>query len=203
MILLGDVHGDWEGLTRIIRRYPDSSILQVGDMGVGYPGAKCPKDLGSKFKFIRGNHDNPEVCRQRKEYIGDYKFFPDKSLLAISGAFSIDWKHRIPGRTWWENEELSIPQLTAIIDHIEEWKPKYIITHDCPASVLPVVFPGKQTPDRWKNRTSQAFDALFERYQPTYWVFGHHHQTGFARHNGTVFHCISVMGLLEIDDLEW
>ena len=37
--------------------------IQLGDMGLGFPGYEIDLPRSKKHRFIYGNHDNPEVCR--------------------------------------------------------------------------------------------------------------------------------------------
>ena len=74
---IGDVHGKY-GRYETILKNSDLPTIQVGDMGVGFfhrdyegtlrPFANPPYDkmVAGNHRFIRGNHDNPYVCRPRK-----------------------------------------------------------------------------------------------------------------------------------------
>lgn len=67
---IGDVHGNWKRYKKIINDC-DTSI-QVGDFGVGFI-SKITEQVHSNppydhmkrgdHRFIRGNHDNPNVCK--------------------------------------------------------------------------------------------------------------------------------------------
>ena len=76
MWLLGDIHGSWQWLMKILAKAErkKESVIQLGDFGIGFP-TKIPKEydynnegsfltyppeLPDSFRFIRGNHDHPD-----------------------------------------------------------------------------------------------------------------------------------------------
>ena len=107
----GDVHGKFRKYRELLRVSPYPSI-QVGDMGVGFlddygfPRANPPYDsmVSAKALFIRGNHDNPKVCKEHALFIKDGSFM--KNMMFCGGGFSIDRARRTEGFSWWPDEEL-------------------------------------------------------------------------------------------------
>src|SRR5690348_14652539 len=107
MKFIGDVHGLYERYDRIIKEH--ANTIQVGDMGIGFRRwphgewqANPPFDVmvAQNALFIRGNHDNPGVCRNHKQWIADgYVRTTEKGnvVMFIGGAHSIDAKLRIEG----------------------------------------------------------------------------------------------------------
>ena len=104
--LVGDVHGKFHRYEKLIKDC-DASI-QVGDFGVGFfyifgdhrvPMANPPYDSIKKgnHRFIRGNHDNPDVCRRQSYWIPDGTI--EDHVLFVGGAHSIDRHIRTEGRT--------------------------------------------------------------------------------------------------------
>ena len=67
----GDAHGK---LVRLAR--PGHPVVQVGDLGAGFVSAsdfrQNVSDRGD-FRFIRGNHDDPAICRKDPRYLGYLK----------------------------------------------------------------------------------------------------------------------------------
>ena len=67
MLFIGDVHGCFNPYKKVTES-ADSS-LQLGDMGNGFRtrmnkgGVTRSPELNHNHKFIRGNHDDPSVCR--------------------------------------------------------------------------------------------------------------------------------------------
>ena len=135
---IGDVHGKWD-------RYEDlvvgcESTVQVGDFGVGFRkghgGFSAPPERIQldNHRFIRGNHDNVEVCQTIPGFIfdGTVDNFDDISVMYVGGAYSIDFPYRTEGVDWWRTEENSYQDLMGFLDTYESVKPNIMITHDCP-----------------------------------------------------------------------
>lgn len=88
-------------------------------------------DLG----FIRGNDDDPSLCRSSPRNLGEFGKSPD-GLFWMSGAWSIDWQFRQEGVSWWRDEELSTSQLGEAFDCYVGAKPRVVVTHQGPASLF-------------------------------------------------------------------
>lgn len=113
--LLGDIHGDFGFYFQwLSQKDPNDITIQLGDLGLGFYD-KYDKQYEEGIKkypnarFLRGNHDSPEVCKKQDAYLGDFGVFKDK-IFFISGAWSIDYDCRTPGKDWWRDEEISIFQ---------------------------------------------------------------------------------------------
>ena len=126
-----------------------------------------------------GNHDNYDAIPPHA--LGDYgtHTIPLKEgefkFFFIRGAFSIDQWRRVVGISWWENEELSWEQMYALIPIWEKEKPEIVMSHDCPAMLLPSV--GCSPRDGLRpSRTCNIMDNLFAIHRPKLWIFGHHHR---------------------------
>jgi predicted phosphodiesterase len=114
ILILGDIHGNYKHIKWIIksRHLTDTTIIQVGDFGVGsMPNHDVRllenlndflKEINCFVYAVRGNHDDP------KYFNGDYimsnlKLMPDystakieeKNFLFVGGAYSIDRKHSL------------------------------------------------------------------------------------------------------------
>jgi hypothetical protein len=140
MLFIGDVHGKFRAYREIIRDVPAS--IQVGDMGVGFinpatdrPTENPPYDamVQGNHRFIRGNHDNPGVCRKHSQWIKDGAVEGD--IMFIGGAYSIDKDYRTPNYTWWADEELSDDEFDLMVPIALAAQPKIMVTHDCPTEV--------------------------------------------------------------------
>jgi predicted phosphodiesterase len=188
ILLISDVHGKWDRLNKLIEENKDTQIIQLGDLGIGFQGFDYPESFPDNFRFIRGNHDNPEVCREHPNYLGDYGQAGD--LFYISGAYSLDHALRSEGVDWWPEEQLSYQELQNMIDLYVKVKPKYVISHDCPDIVCTELY-GE---NRFPNRTQQALQVCIEEHQPHKWVFGHHHVDYRSIMQGTEFICRKELG---------
>lgn len=205
--LIGDVHGKFKPYRKLIRDIPFS--IQVGDMGVGFRRnhgdmawySNPPFDAMSEGRhlFIRGNHDNPEVCRRQKYWIPDGALLPE-GIYCLGGAVSIDRAYRTEGLDWWPDEECSYAELERMIDEYASFKPEIVITHDCPASVaneILAAFNMRKIEDG--SRTRVALERMLERHRPRKWFFGHWHVSLTFERDATTFQCLDE---LESTDVE-
>jgi len=207
MILIGDVHGKWVEYKNLVSQFPGQTTIQVGDMGVGFPN-KETLDLPETAFWIRGNHDNPELCRKHPNYLGDYgtKEIDGYKVFFLGGAWSIDRRFRLEGVSWWPDEELSITELNKAFDCYFDYKPDIVITHDVPMAASQKVLsrfllPG-QLPNLHPTRTGQALSAMFRAYKPKLWVFGHYHGSWSAQIDGTEFICLNELQFLDVNTVE-
>ena len=124
--ILGDVHGDRARCNRVHqkaqKKFPGSEVIQIGDLGVGFPKYKRRARSGlyineptgeidtedyklpPTFKFFPGNHDNRKECHKLPNCLGDFGEY--KGMFFVSGASSIDRAFRTEGLDWWDDEEL-------------------------------------------------------------------------------------------------
>lgn len=198
MKFIGDVHGKYSPYKKLIRENRDT--IQVGDLGIGFrrfPHGEFttnpPYDemVKANSRFIRGNHDNPGVCRNNTQWIKDGTVEGD--VMFIGGAFSVDWKYRYSEFSWWDDEELSPHEMIVCTETFNKVLPRVMITHDCPASIVPYM-PYAYKP---QSRTSQFFDCLWQMHQPELWVYGHHHHSFDGMFNGTRFVCLAELEIRE------
>jgi hypothetical protein len=198
---LGDLHGDFGFYFQwLSQKNLNDYTFVLGDVGLGFYD-KYDKQYNEGIKkysnawFLRGNHDSPEVCKQQKAYLGDFGIFKDK-IFFISGAFSIDYDCRTPGKDWWRDEEISIQQCEECIRLYENTKPDIIISHDCPNLIRDmVVMPIGIKP----TRTGLLLDELFNLHQPSIFIFAHYHVRRDFNYLGTRFKCLDVQETFSID----
>ena len=190
--VLGDIHGAGGILKQVLQRYRDNRVIQIGDFGLGFHGVPDPPTdaFPDRFSFIRGNHDNPEVCRTYPNYLGDYGVMPETGIFFLGGAWSTDRAWRTEGIDWWPDEELSHEDLYKAIDLYEKVKPRYVISHEAPTSAAEYI--PKRGVTFKPSRTSQALDAMLNISRPEWWVFGHWHLTWKKNLGGTEFICAAI-----------
>lgn len=224
MIFVGDTHGHIERLRTIIRHAPpEKEFFQVGDMGIGFRGVRLFPYNGRRLRFIRGNHDSPAMCRMHPNYAGDFGYDESNQMFFCGGAWSIDAAWRIPNVSWWADEELSYEQLGEAISLYLEKKPRIMVTHEAPASIVPTLlgstivaaYEDSATDADLKkgedyqyfkakmkcvsSRTSQAFDQMLQAHQPDHWVFGHYHIRRDMQFKNCQLHCLPELGTLELE----
>jgi predicted phosphodiesterase len=216
MRFISDVHGKYNHYLKIIKKCEKS--IQLGDMGFDYTPIKG-KDH-TKHQFIRGNHDNWDIPLTGDPTIGllpaiHQTTIENKTILYISGAYSIDWQYRVleyyknmyhnPLKTWYENEELPQEELLKAINIAITNKPDIIISHDCPLSVGKIISNEEILQQFGLNsktffsRTQLALQFLFAQYQPKLWVFGHYHTTVDKIIDNTRFICMPELAYIDID----
>ena len=202
--IIGDVHGDFDAYVEITKTCERS--IQIGDFGAGFStkssnkldedGSHMPM-LSPNHKFIRGNHDNPALCKMHPNWIPDVTVEGNKFFMG--GAHSIDQRNRNIGINWWDDEELSYEELNNAIDIYAAAKPRYVFTHDCPEIVGAVFFGGNSYKVRHNSSTMQALSMMFDIHQPEAWFFGHYHQYKYAFVKGTRFVCVPILTAFEYD----
>lgn len=215
--VVGDIHGKFNeysfynlgvGCTRHMGDpVPPENSVQVGDFGIGFytpywhESVRDWMKVHTGHRFIRGNHDDPAMCKTMPGYIADGTI--ENDVMYVGGAWSIDREWRTEGKDWWPDEELSIDELNKIFDIYVKHKPRVMITHDCPTHVSYEMFISKgdslvNTP-HIQTRTAQAFQAMFEEYQPEEWYFGHWHITREMKLDGTKFQCLGELDYVDIE----
>ena len=194
---LGDVHGKWSQYRQLIGQY--ETTVQVGDMGFGFPGWQKtdPHKFKGNHHFIRGNHDSPEVIRRHPNYLGDFGYDAQLDIFFVGGANSIDKAWRIPGSSWWEDEELSYTQFQNVIDLYNKIKPRVVVTHDCPKTVQMFLVSHHDE----NSVTNMALQRMLEDHQPDVWIFGHHHKWFHNRIYGTIFQCVPELRAITLEGI--
>ena len=201
--IIGDVHGKYRRYKNLIRDVATS--IQVGDMGVGFrrfpDGPYCENPpfaamARGNHRFIRGNHDNPNVCRNHKFWITDGTV--EGEWFFCGGAKSIDQHHRRRGFDWWEDEELNYDQLQKLVDLYIESKPRVVITHECPDQIVPILLKGGHHYNDG-SITRQAFRIMWDSWKPELWIHGHWHVSTDEVIQGTRFRCLAELEYIDVD----
>jgi hypothetical protein len=220
--VIGDVHG-------LFRRYMDVATraemsIQVGDVGFDYePMFELD---ASRHKCVGGNHDNytrgdcecnGEGCQkchgrgflfinQPPHFLGDFGIWSVPmvgDIFFARGAWSIDWKNRIPGASWWDDEELKAMQMGHAHQLYLDTKPKIVVTHTCPDWIVDRMFASGMKsnygPQSHFPRTEQWLGQLFAIHQPEIWFYGHYHHNWDQEIRGTRFICLDELYCFDFD----
>ena len=201
---IGDVHGKFKRYEKIIAEMPET--IQVGDMGVGFfrdpdrPHINPPYDkmVDGGHRFIRGNHDNPSVCRKHSQWIADGRC--EDGMMFIGGGVSVDRAYRTEGLDWWPDEELSAAELNDLVDAYRDYKPEVMVTHEAPESIAEIMCALSQRRKLdFPSRTRQAFEAMLGFHSPHLWIFGHWHYSFRGKPKGeTEFICLNELEFADI-----
>lgn len=208
MRIIGDVHHQNQKKYVELAQQAEYSI-QVGDVGFDYE----IQDLDPiRHRIIAGNHDNyeeynREFVNQTPHFLGDFGIHsvPDfGDFFYVRGGLSIDKKNRTENFDWWPAEELGAQQANAALTAYEKAKPDFVITHECPASVVSSVarISDEQLMRIWDCRvpssTARLLQEMLEIHRPKTWVFGHYHQNRKVLIEGTEFICLGELKFMDI-----
>jgi hypothetical protein len=189
MRFIGDVHGKFDQYLKLIESVPES--IQVGDFGAGF---KPIPYIGINHRWIRGNHDNPEISKGHPNWIPDGHY--ENGMFFTGGALSVDAHSRTEGVDWWRDEELSYDECFSFMDKYESIHPEIMVTHDLPQTVAMQIFGNHKSSIR--SRTRNFLDSLFFSHKPKLWICGHWHVREDVTIDGTRF---IVLGELDHIDI--
>lgn len=197
LTLIGDLHGNTQ-----IYKYIDLSIpsIQLGDIGIGFPKVSLPT-LPKEHRFIRGNHDNPEICKTHPNYLGDFGYIEEWDLFYVSGAATPMWAMSkfTPGFDWWPEEQLSLPVANEAYKLYVESKPRIVLSHAAPQSAKIAIMSKQGYVPNEVSHTETLLQNMFEEHQPSQWFFGHHHFPCHFKIKKTYFRCLGIIEDITID----
>jgi hypothetical protein len=105
---------------------------------------------------------------------------PDRELSGdiffVRGAWSIDYKYRVRGVSWFFEEELNNQQCEDALALYKKTKPDFVITHCAPQSVMKWLHLGYSDGTIIPTKTNTLLQDMWEYHRPKIWVFGHYHQ---------------------------
>ena len=205
IIVVGDVHEEWKELNILINKRQPSMVLSCGDFG------DWPRLRGRKFdftvknreipiRFCDGNHEDhesllaldtsgriPEMDNVFYQRRGSTMTLPDgRTVLFIGGADSIDKVWRTQGVSWFPQEVITTTDVNALPD----CKVDIVISHTCPAELLPVML--KDDPRKTDDPSNTALSYVLERYSPDLWYFGHWHTSQTGLLGRTRWRCLNM-----------
>jgi Icc-related predicted phosphoesterase len=200
ILVLGDVHGRFESLNRLINEKKPDIILQVGDFGYWPAKINFKKINNEKCKiyWCDGNHENHhklmkivDAVGERKpiEIINDVYYCPRGSILTlpdnrkvlfIGGAMSVDKILRTEGYNWFPEEEISEDDIKSLPDNVNI---DIVISHTTPFKFI------DKTNKRWSkiaglDVSCKKLDKVYDIYKPGLWYSGHWHIYKKGHYNG-------------------
>jgi Calcineurin-like phosphoesterase len=204
LFLIGDVHQHTDRYLRLLANLPPCSrSVALGDLYLGRPNVHLP-ELPAGHKFIRGNHDDPTICKQHPGYLGDFGYLPADDLFFISGAQTASWRVLGNSRYWYRDEELSTDMLDAALKLYQETKPSIVISHDAPTEAVREVLDGltgnyfAAKAETLNSQTCFAFQRMFEANPPERWFFGHYHINREFMLRRTKFRALAELSVCEM-----
>lgn len=185
LYFIGDIHGQLDRYYSILDSLEeDACSIQIGDLCFGYENKPMLKKLDQRHRFIRGNHDHPEISAEHPNYLGDYGYIEEWDLFYLSGAYSPNYRRLQQYINWWPTEQLSYTKFAEAIRLYDEVKPKYVCTHDAPKTI------SKQMGYGNNNITQTALELMSEMHAPEQWIFGHYHRKATFKKDGTKYRCV-------------
>lgn len=159
IMVLGDIHAEWNSLNTLINSKKPDIILQCGDWGYwkNFHGLQVSNGKGGTYKFdlygvknhktkiyfADGNHEDhwslmkldnneiqPNIFYMKR---GSTLTLPDERVvLFIGGANSIDKHSRTFGVDWFPEEVIT----NKDINNLPDTKVDIVISHTCPENFL-------------------------------------------------------------------
>jgi len=218
IIVLGDLHGEFDRLNCLIEQEQPDIVLQVGDFG--YWPRIDDQDLAAintahtKIYFCDGNNDDlaylhplVKIPGQPVQIIPGIIYMPRGSvldledgrrILFIGGAQSIDQNRRFEGWDWFPQEVICDQDVCEVPDSVVD----IVISHTCPEEFAVENYSRQEYSEADPSR--QILSQILHRYKPSLWYFGHWHifaqgqylntkwtSLGWARHWGSWFRILT------------
>lgn len=226
IVLCGDIHGDFRLLTYKITielDLHDTTVIVCGDCGFGFEKKNYYLEAvynrikdrlennNNDLLFFRGNHDDPSYFNgENKIDLPHFKTLPDYEvldsdkgrILVVGGATSIDREYRLDVMAkedkvlWWKDERPTKRDPQDVPDNI-----KVVLSHEAPIQLDPVVSRMDYEPlDLYQNtiKDRDYLGKLLVDLNPSYWYYGHYHQSFSGTWGKTLWRCLSIMELCEL-----
>lgn len=180
----------------------DDYLIITGDFGAIWYGNKLD-DIRLEFweekpytvLFVDGNHENfhalnkypveiwngGKIHRIRNNVIhlmrGQIFTIEGKTFFTFGGGLSIDKINRIPGISWWEEEEPSMKEMNEALDNLEKANNQvdYIITHAAPETIMRTKLCKFHPMYQMDCLTEKFLDHIFGYVKYKTWFCGHYH----------------------------
>lgn len=208
LAIIADIHGQYDQYLAIARKH--EYTLQLGDFGFRYD---CLDEVDpEKHKVISGNHDDVLELAKKPHCLGDFGNFTLGGVTAfwVRGAFSIDWQYRVSydhahgTKSWWPEEQLSLPQMNDCLALYKQTKPDIVISHSAPREIANKIgSPGILReygfdPETFTTSTQELLQSMADFHQPKMHVFGHLHKKRELTYRGTRYICLPELGVRTI-----
>lgn len=222
MILLGDIHGDFQYIVNFCQKNElkePLTLIQVGDFGAGFSSdfiidMEYLNDILSEYNVtlytIRGNHDDPHYFNGEYEWsniklLKDYTVLvlEGKRILFVGGAISIDRLQRTENRSWWRDEEFVFDA-----ERLTEYEGiDIVVTHNAPWFAYPSNFNSLVMSfaaydltllddlTRERGSLTEMFNILKEKNNIKHWFYGHFHTNKTEIHDNINFNVLGINSL--------
>ena len=181
MVIIGDVHGKIEEYLQVRDNF--KRTLQLGDMGFGSDYLKIPTT--NQHYFFKGNHD--DYSQRHPNDIGDFGYW--ENLWFIRGAESPDHRSRTFGLDWFVEEQLNMVQAALCLSRYTYERPDIVVTHDCPQFLV----------DYPPTATRRLLEEMWNNWQPSLWIYGHHHKYQIDTIGNTQFVALNELECFDVE----
>lgn len=197
-MIVGDIHGRFGYLNKLINKRAPEVIICCGDFGI-WPNIPLSsiKNHNCKVYFCEGNHENYnelKKIRRSKEPVEIYKniFYMSrgskltlngKNILFFGGAESVDKEYRIEGHNWFPEESITTEQINSL----RKQKIDIVISHTAPGFIIESMGRLKRA-----GTSPTLLEYVHELYKPNCWFFGHMHETYQSLVHGIMFYGLNM-----------
>ena len=180
----------------------DDYLILAGDFGAVWTGDEQDDEILEyhDFKnyttlFVAGNHENYDLLekfpvetwnggkvRRLRENVlqlmnGQVFNIDGKSFFTMGGATSVDRMFRVPGVSWWSQEEPSDEECDEALENLKRAgnRVDYIVTHTCPEKVRKQAFSVYGEYMKYTSPIEQFLDIVYDNTEYKKWFAGHFH----------------------------
>ena len=135
-LLVGDPHGDFDGLRKLAKDNEFQKIISLGDTGFSKDLTYSDFYNETYIDSVFGNHDEYNAYFGESGKLGSYyrvMWFNNKRLFILGGA-KTPVEHR--DKTWDSREEMSYDELYKTYEIFLNLQPSILVTHDGPISLI-------------------------------------------------------------------
>lgn len=190
---IGDIHGNLDGYSACIAEWDQT--IQLGDFGVGFNIHKEDfEGISMNHRFIRGNHDNLEECRNISNWIGDYSI--QNGVIFCGGGKSLDYRNRVMGYDMWPDEELNENGYFDLADYAPARLKscKVLVSHEPPFR-----FRQPNNARSIKTTTKIILDHIVSEANIELCIFGHMHFSYDQVQDGIRYVCVNQNAYRDLD----
>jgi Icc-related predicted phosphoesterase len=217
--IIGDVHGNFDALARILDRHPDIPFwLMVGDLASqagAYPQPQAP------IYFIQGNNesfDRLAALRAGTEVIPNLHFIPNGTAVDIDGLMVAGVGGTF-APTWYETPAAALPvkgkddkrrhfvreeiERAKLMGHVD-----VLLTHEAPKPFWVDLPSSTSATKKWRRDVGKDVIAeLADALRPKLHCFGHHHTHAAMERAGIPTVCVDRVNrsylLVDCETLAW
>lgn len=171
-----DMIGDSEGI-RVFNRKPYTTMFIDGNHENFFELNSLPIKEWHGGKVHKLSHKIIHLMR------GQVFTIDEKTFFTFGGAKSIDRILRIPGFSYFEEEDCNIQETNEAIDNIDKLKDSgvdYVITHTCSTNYLKEhnddIIYGQRVFEQYTGNVGKMLDYVEENLKYKHWYFGHFHR---------------------------